>query len=588
MSPTKRVHNIDISDQRHPAWKNELSWSNITYEIRGRRGEITRTLLRNVSGVVRSGEMVAIMGSSGAGKTTLLNCLSGRLSIGSLTGNILYNSYPRNPRIWRRITAFVEQDDVLYSQITVRETLRYAARLRLPSAEFSVTDKNSRADEILKSLRLGKAADTPIGNGTVRGVSGGERKRTAIGQELVGDPEILFLDEPTSGLDSNSALAVIETVKQDAAKTGRIVIATIHQPSFELLSCFDTIILLSGGSTIYMGSPLLAVDYFASLGYLLSRQNQNPADFFMDLMTIDFSKTDEEVKKDVQRIETLQKAFVGTGGVGGRGNDSSGLDSKWPTLQRNGGAGAKLKWANNWFMELGILLSRSWAQFIRGRSIMIALLVRTVILVVLIGFTFFQLKNDQKGIQNRIGILFFWPVNQVFNTIMPILGVFPLDREIMLRELLTETIPATTFTIAACTPLYFMMGLRMDDGGASFFRFLVIQWIEVMVCLAVGLAVGAAVPSVQLAQVVGPLFISPVNYAYRANMFNEYQGAVLTCPEDPALPCFRYGEQVLKQYSITSYSLWGCVGILAILFAAYLGIGYILLRVLGKPKVRLV
>ncbi|KAJ3100135.1 ATP-binding cassette sub- G member 2 [Phlyctochytrium planicorne] len=629
----------------HEQWNHELTWTNISYEIKGKKE--TKYLLKNLTGSVKSGEMVAIMGSSGAGKTTLLNCLSGRLSTGTISGKILYDSYPRNPRTWRRTMAFVEQDDVLYSQITVRETLRFAASLRLP-ATYTAEQKGQRADEILKSLRLTKAADTPIGDGTKRGVSGGERKRCAIGQELVGDPEILFLDEPTSGLDSNSALAVMENVKQDAETSGRIVIATIHQPSTDLLNVFDKIILLSGGSTVFFGPPREAVTYFTGLGYPLKRSTQNPADHFMDLLTIDLSQSEEEVKKDNERIEMLQKAFI------------SHLDNASPfpatkpnipsvqldgietteTILDTAEAQAiaavpkfeveevkRIYWANSWFKELSILTKRSWLQFMRDQGMFIAFTIRTIILVILIGFTFFRIKNDQKSIQNRVGILFFWPVNTVFNTIMPILGVFPLERLIMLREratrsyrvssfylskVLTETVPNTIFTLLGSIPLYYMMGLRTDS-SIYFFRFLLIQWVEAMVCLAVGFLIGAAVPVIQLAQVIGPLvgtlfllyggclinngdlpavfklfqYISPVNFAYNANMINELEGFTLTC-EDPSQPCFDKGEQVLKLYALDTYSLWTNIYINVALFFGYLLLGLVVLRILGKPKTKLV
>ncbi|KAJ3194727.1 hypothetical protein HDU67_004618, partial [Dinochytrium kinnereticum] len=129
MDGKKELDRVDIeggsnSGSSVGVWSHDLSWKNISYEINvGKKN--SRTILNNLSGTVRSGEMVAIMGSSGAGKTTLLNCLSGRLSTGTLSGQVLYNSQPRDHRTWRKTMAFVEQDDVLYSQITVRETLRY-------------------------------------------------------------------------------------------------------------------------------------------------------------------------------------------------------------------------------------------------------------------------------------------------------------------------------------------------------------------------------------------------------------------------------------------------------------------------------
>jgi ABC-type multidrug transport system ATPase subunit len=112
------------------------------------------------------------------------------------------DSERRSPALWRKQVAFVEQDDALYSNLTVHETLHFASKMRLPSYIDQET-KITRVEDILKRLRLTKATDTKIGGGEMRGVSGGERKRVAIGQELVARPEILFLDEPTSGMILN-------------------------------------------------------------------------------------------------------------------------------------------------------------------------------------------------------------------------------------------------------------------------------------------------------------------------------------------------------------------------------------------------
>ncbi|KAJ3140054.1 ATP-binding cassette sub- G member 2 [Irineochytrium annulatum] len=625
-----------------------LQWSNITYEIpvkakknaaasaenAGEKKE-TRTLLKDITGAAYSGELVAIMGSSGAGKTTLLNCLSGRLSNGTLSGSILYNGHARDPKTWRKTIAFVEQEDALYSQITVRETLRYAAQLRLPSSDFTAAEKRERADAVLKSLRLTKAADTPIGDADTRGVSGGEKKRAAIGQELVGNPDILFLDEPTSGLDSNSALAVIENVKSEAATSGRIVVSTIHQPSWELLTKFDKLVLLSGGSTVFFGAPEDAIDYFEAQGFQ-GRPNQNPADFFIDLLTIDSSKTEASVADDLARIAGFHKAFAArpaSSNSSSRTSLASGFltngDAKVdaavtpeaePAMQRH------IHWANNWIGEFRVLLDRSSRQILRGRSVLIADIMRAIVLTLLIGFTFFQLKTDQKGIQNRIGILFFWPVNQVFSSIMPVVGVFPLERVIMSRERAAGSYRVSSFFVAkfiaqaaqmsvsgliAIIPLYFMIGLRLTV--PNFLFWVLTQWIEMIASMAAGFMIASAVDSIQLAQVLGPVvgsifliyggvllnnadlfylfrgfqYISPANYAFRANMYNEFDGLSFSCDPSAAHQCFTEGNQVLEQYSITEYGKWTSVGSLVALLAGYTTIAYLILRFAGKPKSKL-
>jgi ABC-type multidrug transport system ATPase subunit len=108
--------------------------------------------------------------------------------------------------------------------MTVRECLEFAAKLKL---QGSYEEKMYRVEEIIKELRLNKCQNTKIGGPLVKGVSGGERKRTSIGVELITDPQLIFLDEPTTGLDSFTALSVVDTLR-DLAMSGRTVISTIH------------------------------------------------------------------------------------------------------------------------------------------------------------------------------------------------------------------------------------------------------------------------------------------------------------------------------------------------------------------------
>lgn len=135
------------------------------------------------------------------GKSTLLNVLAGRIGPGLLSGTILVNGVPRDPAYWTHVVGYVEQDDMMYEHLTVRETLQYSAELRL-SRTVSPAEKLKRVDEVISQLGLKKCQDTIIGDSEVRGISGGERKRVSIGIEMVSSPKLLFLDEPTSGLDA--------------------------------------------------------------------------------------------------------------------------------------------------------------------------------------------------------------------------------------------------------------------------------------------------------------------------------------------------------------------------------------------------
>ncbi len=160
-----------------------------------------RVILNNVSGRFKAGRLTAVMGASGAGKTSLLSLIAGELTNGKVKGDISLNGEAIHLKTVKKISGFVFQDDLILGTMTVREAIAMSATLRLPR-EMAAEEKSKKVDDIISLLNLGKCQNTPIGNAYVKGISGGERKRTAIAMELITDPSLLFLDEPTSGLDT--------------------------------------------------------------------------------------------------------------------------------------------------------------------------------------------------------------------------------------------------------------------------------------------------------------------------------------------------------------------------------------------------
>ena len=193
-----------MSQTSLPATSTGLVWRNVTYDIplanKDRKlklklskdtekavesteaGTRTRRILHDINGRVDRSELVGVLGASGSGKTTLLNVLSGRLSnTGYASGTVTYQGAKRRSTGWKRTIAFVEQDDALFARLTVRETIAYAAKLRLPNSEFDKEAKKQRVQETIEMLRLEECENGRVGSGTDRGISGGERKRTSIG-----------------------------------------------------------------------------------------------------------------------------------------------------------------------------------------------------------------------------------------------------------------------------------------------------------------------------------------------------------------------------------------------------------------------
>jgi ATP-binding cassette subfamily G (WHITE) protein 1 len=115
----------------------------------------------------------------------------------------------------------------------------------------------------------------------MKGLSGGERKRTSIGYELITSPNLLLLDEPTSGMDSKTAYQIIKILREEA-KRGMTVIATIHQPSSELFAMFHRVALLSDGYTLYNGPNKNLITFLKSLRVEVPK-HFNPADFIIKI-----------------------------------------------------------------------------------------------------------------------------------------------------------------------------------------------------------------------------------------------------------------------------------------------------------------
>ena len=274
-------------------------------------------LLHGVSGVVRPGEFCAILGGSGAGKTTLLNAIAGRSVLPPSQGSVTFNGRTRT-HATRRLIGYVMQDDVFFSNLTVEQTLRFTASIRLPRT-MTREEKRRRVDEVLRFLNLYKARNTIIGDQQFnKGISGGERKRTNIAETLLTNPSLLLLDEPTSGLDSTTALSVVRLLKDLALSEGRTVVATVHQPSSVMWSEFDKVLLLAEGSTVYFGPASEATAYFERQGFRLP-YGYNPADYLLDLLVSGVESggrmTEERWRSVPERVRREARRMFGKGGA---------------------------------------------------------------------------------------------------------------------------------------------------------------------------------------------------------------------------------------------------------------------------------
>lgn len=210
-----------------------------------------RPIVNDVSFTAFPTEFVGLMGPSGAGKTTLMLALNGYLppTLGRslLNGTDLY----RSDGAFRGVIGYVPQDDIVYPQLTVYESLYYTARLRLPP-DTSREEIDRRITRVLEQLEIPHTRDTRIGDALEKGISGGERKRVNLAQELITEPSLLMLDEPTSGLAAEDTINVMRLLR-GLADEGRTILLTIHQPSLEAYRLMDNVLLMMKGRLVYYG-----------------------------------------------------------------------------------------------------------------------------------------------------------------------------------------------------------------------------------------------------------------------------------------------------------------------------------------------
>ncbi|GAB4819573.1 hypothetical protein N2152v2_006619 [Parachlorella kessleri] len=559
-----------------------LSWSNLTVKVKDVKGN-SRLILKGVDGFVEPRHMLAIMGPSGCGKTTLLDTLSGRLGrAAESSGEIRVNGHKSSISYGR--SAYVTQDEVLIGTLTVEETIRFAAQLRLP-ATLSAVQRGEVVENVLREMGLDGARNTYIGNWHLRGVSGGQRRRVSIGCELVTSPTLMFLDEPTSGLDSASAFYVMDSVRQ-LAEHCRTIVAVIHQPSSEVFGLFDKLCLLSDGEVVYFGDARRTLDMFNAAG-LPCPPLRNPADHFLHCINRDFADSGE-VERNVQ---ALVKTYTGS-------RVYQEVKQRVAAVAAHPGQRYEISTAlPPWLRQTSVLTHRTFLNNLRNVGVFWVRLAMYIMLCLGLAFIYFQLGDSWKDVFSRAALLFFVVA---FLTFMSIAGfpAFAEDMKVFIRERLNGYYGVSVFTVAntlASLPfifliavvstccVYFIAHLRYNAGAVWYFiltLFAALTVVEsLMMAIApvvphylMGIAAGAGILGFFMLvcgffQPLGSLpkpilrypltYISFHTYAFNGMMKNEFPpDSTWECPCSAVPPpwtcpdCVFTGTDVLDYYEM--------------------------------------
>ncbi|KAL6263477.1 hypothetical protein P5V15_006268 [Pogonomyrmex californicus] len=419
MYDTQRAHDAQQVDR-----SLYLLFEDITYSVR--KGILTKErtkLLSDLNGDFRPGELTAIMGLSGSGKSTLMDILAG-FTTTSVSGRIMVNGRQRNMSEFRKLSAYIMQDDKLQPLLTVQEAMLIAADLKLGLDHY---EKLQKIDEILVAMSLDESRYTLTGE-----LSGGQRKRLAIALELINNPPVMFFDEPTSGLDSVTSKQCLALLKQ-LAQEGRTIICTIHQPSATLFNMLDHLYVVADGNCVYTGSTYNLVPYLSSIG-LHCPTHYYPVDFLMEICNGDYgpyvSKLMESIENGRCDIWRSKKDFHL------KSNDIINLEQLGPKRLYSYEIEFKhtpYYTANSW-RQFCILVKRNAIKLFRNKVLTLSRISMHFAIALIIGILYFRIGQDAAFVLDNFNLSYFNILFLMYSAFSPTMLMFPLELPIIVRE----------------------------------------------------------------------------------------------------------------------------------------------------------
>uniref|UniRef100_A0A671LHY8 ATP-binding cassette, sub-family G (WHITE), member 8 n=1 Tax=Sinocyclocheilus anshuiensis TaxID=1608454 RepID=A0A671LHY8_9TELE len=480
------VRNLNYEVTQIP-WYERLSELKMPWEMHGNK----QTVIKDLNLCVHSGQMLAVIGSSGCGKTSLLDIITCRDEGGTVnSGEILINGKPFTRSLVKKCIAHVRQDDRLLPHLTVRETLAFVAKLRLP-AHFTQEQRDqrvtSRVDDVIAELRLRQCAHRRVGNDYVRGVSGGERRRVCIAVQLLWNPGILILDEPTSGLDSFTAHNWVITLYR-LARGNRLVLLSVHQPRSDIFQLFDLVVLLSSGSAVYC-VDLISID---------RRSPEKEAQCLEKARML----ADQFVEK-VKNTEDFMRKSEDCG--------SPALDkeSVITVSKQKDCLPGKLQ-------QFTILIKRQVFNDYRDLVTLVVHGLEALLMSLLIGFLYFGAGDEGLSIQDTVALLYMIGALTPFAVVLDVIAKCHSERAMLYHELEDGMYSVTSYffakvlgelpehcalTLVYGVPIYWLAGL--NSAPERFLLNFLLVWLMVYCSRCMALFVAAVLPTLQTSSFMG-------------------------------------------------------------------------------------
>ncbi|XP_011060248.1 PREDICTED: ATP-binding cassette sub-family G member 4-like [Acromyrmex echinatior] len=399
-----------------------IEFNDLCYSVHRNRKETEKKILHNLTGYFEAGKITMIIGPSGAGKTTLLKIISAKQQI-DFKGTITINDVKQNKETFRKQACYVPQQFDLLPFLTTKETLYIAARLKLNinQNEHAI---HSVVNDIVKNLGLSYCLNTLANK-----LSGGERKRLSIGVEMITKPSILLLDEPTSGLDSVTSNQLINML-HNMAKANCTVICVIHQPSSQMISLFDNIMVLNRGRCMYCGPKSEILNIYGMAGFTCP-SFYNIAEFVLEVIT-------EQRDGDLENLYKICRDECEKIRLHSKHNENE-LDSltdseqKCKTHDINTSINRIALKKSTW-QQQRILFLRALICIWRDTMLTQLRLATHIIVGLLLGIVFYNFGDNAENVASNTACLFFILIFLFFSNAMPAMQTFPTEAAVFLQE----------------------------------------------------------------------------------------------------------------------------------------------------------
>ncbi|KAJ5471563.1 hypothetical protein N7530_008920 [Penicillium desertorum] len=575
------------TDYQKDVFNSLLSISGLIRNLVG-SGKQKVQILDNFNGLVKSGEMLVVLGRPGSGCSTFLKTISGEMN-GIYVDDHSYLNYqgisaPTMQKQFKGEAIFSAETDVHFPQLTVGDTLTFAAMARTPRTRFPNLTRKQYAehlrDVVMSMLGLRHTFNTKVGNDFVRGVSGGERKRVSIAEAILSGAPLQCWDNSTRGLDSANALEFCKNLRLMSDYAGTTACVAIYQASQSAYDVFDKVVVLYEGQQIYFGPTGEARDFFTAMGFDCPSR-QTTADFLTSLTSPaerrvkpgyerrvprtpqEFAlrwQNSPECARLLQEIDAFDKEYP----IGG---DSLTTFSEARRQMQSKQQRAKSPYTLSIYEQISLNVVRGFQRLKADMSLFYSALFGNFFISLILGSVFYNLASDTASFYSREVLLFYAVLLAAFASALEILTLYaqrpivekqsryafyhPFTEAVasMVCDLPYKFANAVSFNL----PLYFLANLKREPG--AFFIFWLFSIVTTLTMSMVFRTFGAASRSLSQALVPAALlilglviytgfiiptkgmlgwsrwmnYIDPIAYSFESMMVNEFRNREFPC-----------------------------------------------------------